>query len=47
MVARRYEVYLRVEKIFHSFAVLTREIFFPLEDKLHILKPTCNFLFIT
>ena len=31
-VARRYEVYLRVEKI-----VFSRE------DKLHIFKPTCNF----
>ena len=33
-VARKYEIYLRVEKIF-----------FPQEDILHIFKPTCNFLF--
>ena len=23
------------------------EIFFPREDKVHMLKPTCNFIFIT
>ena len=46
-VVRTCEVYLQVEKIFHSFAALTREIFLPQEDKLHMFKPTCNFLFIT
>ena len=49
MVARRYEVYHRVEKIFHEWVQRASEIFFPQEDtcKLHIFKPTCNFLFIT
>ena len=46
-VARIYEVYLRVEKSFHVFTALTHEILFPREDKLHMLKPTCNSLFIT
>ena len=35
-----------MEKIFHSFAALTREIFFPLEDKLHMFTPPCNILCI-
>ena len=46
-VARRYEVYLRVEKLFHEWAQRTSDFFFPREDKLHIVKPTSNFLFIT
>ena len=46
-VARRYEVYLRVETMFHGWAQRTSEIFFPREDKLHFFKPTCNFIFIT
>ena len=41
-----YEVYLGVEKRFHEWAKLIREIFFPLEDKLHIFKPTCNFFLL-
>ena len=46
-VARTYEVYLLVEKIFHKRAQRTSEIFFPREDKFHMFKPTRNFLFIT
>ena len=46
MAARRYEFYLRVLKISHSFAALTREIFSTREDKIRISKRTCNFLFI-
>ena len=42
-VAQTYEV----EKIFREWAQRTIEIFFPREDKLHIFKPTCNFIFIT
>ena len=30
------------KKIFHSFAALTYEIFFPLKDKLHLFVPPCN-----
>ena len=30
----------------HSFAVLTREIFFPLEDKLLMFIPPFNILYI-
>ena len=47
-VARRFEFYVRVARtISHSFASLTREIFFlPLEHKIHIFEPTCNVLFI-
>ena len=39
----RYECF---EKKKEKLAALTREIFFPLEDKLHMFKPTCNFLFV-
>ena len=46
-VARTYEVHIRVEKIFHVWGQLSREIFFPREDKFHMFKPTCSFLFIT
>jgi len=47
-VARRYQFYVRVARtISHSFAALTREIFFlPREHKIHIFKQTCNVLFI-
>ena len=45
-VARTYEVYFRVEKRSHSFATLTREIFFPREDRLHMFKPTCSFFLL-
>ena len=31
----------------HSFAALTREIIFPLNDKLHIFAPPCNILYIS
>ena len=40
MATRRYEIFLRVLKIFHSFAALTRE------EKFRISKRTCNVLFI-
>lgn len=30
-----------------SFAALTREIFSPLENKLHIFKPLCNIVYIS
>ena len=40
--------YFRVEKIYFKSERSERvKSFFPREDKLHMLKPTCNFLFIT
>ena len=36
-----------MEKRFHSFAALTCEIFFPLEDKLLMFAPPCNILYIS
>ena len=42
-----YEVYILVEKRFHSFAALTHETLFPLEDKLHIFVPPCNILYLS
>ena len=42
-----YEVYLLVEKRFHSFVALTREIFFALKEKLHMFAPTCNILYVS
>ena len=36
-----------MEKRFHLFAALTREIFFPLEDKLHMFAPLCNIPYIS
>ena len=36
----------RVEKIFHSFAALRREIFFTLEEKFRISTRPCNILYI-
>ena len=47
-VARRYEYYFRVVKtIFYSLAALVRKIMFlPLENNIHIFKPSCNVLFI-
>ena len=37
----------RVEKIFHSFAALTREIFPTLEEKFRISARPCNILYIS
>ena len=34
------------EKLFHSFAVLTREIFSTLEGKFHIPARPCNILYL-
>ena len=45
-VAWTYEVYLWVENIFYEWAQQMGEIFFPWEDKLHMIKPTCNFLLL-
>ena len=36
----------RVEKIFHSFAALTREIFSTLEEKFRISARPCNILYL-
>ena len=33
------------KKKLHSFAALSREIIFPLEDKLHIFAPPCNIFY--
>ena len=48
MLARRYEFYVLVARtISHSFASLTRDIFFlPLEHKIDIFSPPCNSLYI-
>ena len=35
-----------VQKRFHSFAALTRNIFFPLEDRLHMFSQPCNILYV-
>ena len=40
MAGRRYEIYLRVLKIFHSFAALTREIFFNMRKEISYLQAT-------
>ena len=45
--AWRYEFYLLVLKISHSFAALTREIFSTLEDKIRISARPCNILYIS
>ena len=47
-MARRYEFYVLVARtISHSFASLTREIFFlPLEHKIHLFSPPCNILYL-
>ena len=47
-MARRYEFHVRVARtIYHSFALLTREILFlPPEHKIHIFESTCNVRFI-
>ena len=37
----------RVEKIFHSFAALTREIFSTLEEKFCISARPCNILYVS
>ena len=46
--ARRYEFYFRVVKtIFYERAQrVSKILFLPLENKIHIFKPLCNFLFI-
>ena len=47
MAARRYEISLRVLKIFHEGAQRTSEIFFARrEETFHISKRPCNILFI-
>ena len=46
MSAWRYDFYLLVLKISHSFAALTREIFSTLEDKICISAWPCNILYI-
>ena len=48
MAVRRYEFYLRVVKtIFYERAQRVSKILFsPREDKIHIFKPPCNVLFI-
>ena len=47
-VARRYEFYFRVVKtIFYQRAQrLSKILFLTRENKIHISKPPCNFLFI-
>ena len=46
--ARRYEFYFRVVKIiFYERAQrVSKILFLPRENKIHIFKPPCNFLFI-
>ena len=45
--ARRYEFYFRVVKtIFYERAQTSEYCFLPRENKIHIFKPPCNFLFI-
>ena len=46
MAVRRYETSLRVLKIFHLFAALTRQIFSTREEKFRISKRPCYALFI-
>ena len=48
MVARRYELYVRVARtISHEWAKRTSEILFlPLEHKIHIFSPPCNILYL-
>ena len=47
MVAWRYEISLLVlKKIFHSFAALTREIVFNLQEKFRISARPCNILYL-
>ena len=47
--ARRYEFYFRVVKqIFYERAQqVSKILFLPRGNKIHIFKPPCNFLFIT
>ena len=47
-MARRYEFYFRVAKtIFYERAQrVSKILFLPLENKIHIFKPPCNVLFI-
>ena len=49
MAAWRYEISLLVLKklIFHSFAVLTHEIFSTLEETFHISARPCNILYLS
>ena len=44
MAAQRYEISLRVLKIFHSFAALTHEIFFQ-HDKRNVVSPSGHVIF--
>ena len=44
MAMRRYEIYLRVLKIFHSFAALTREIFLQ-HEKRNFVSPSGHVMF--
>ena len=48
MTARRYEFYFRVVKtIFYERAQrVSKILFLTRENKIHIFKPPCNFLFI-
>ena len=46
IAVRRYEISLRVLKIFHSFVALTREKFSTREEKFRISKRACYVLFI-
>ena len=45
MATWRYKISPRVEKISHSFAALTREIFSTLEAKFRISVQPCNILY--
>ena len=42
-----YFIFELKKKTFQGWTQQTSEIFFPREDKLHMFKPTCNFLFTT
>ena len=48
MAERRYEFYFQVVKaIFYERAErVSKILFLPRENKIHIFKPLCNFLFI-
>ena len=47
MVAWRYEIsLLMLKKIFHSFAVLTCEMFSTLKEKFRISVQPCNVLYV-
>ena len=47
MVARRYEFYFRVANIFYERARrVSKILFLPRENRIHIFKLPCNVLFI-